>query len=677
MPERPSVLVGVAGEKVEHLRDMITRGEITRPVAAVYSWDELNREKWAELSSYSIVIHFPFYAEPHHEQSSTYTVSPKLAFALREHATSMCSHVVLIPSDKYRIREPNDLNLQKRGQAVEKWNTDPGYRHQRLTGNVQTIIGALCPGAQITWSPTTLHQRSRTFLGRPYLAHLLDRWLRKHTLQHVFAISSQLPLEPLVTFDDLEDALLVPRVSRGKGSVIFLPYDSDDPDWESVDLLIQIGCALLERFQGSRSHFAQADLILDWPEVELVRPEFGEHSLTDLAPKLRKLKEHVRPLTAVDSREALRDHVADIETAFSNLRGVLHIIETWNVTAATQSRDAIRADFDGAVRMAYEEVRDAIGFLNAPANPLRVELQQNNETQLEQGPRWDAFIAHASEDKGEIVEPLAASLGKVGLKIWYDRFELTVGDSLLEKIDDGLARSRFGIVVLSHHFFRKKWTRKELDGLNAREVRDGKKVILPIWHKLADDDVAQYSPTLAGKLAARTESGMDRVVHDLLRAMNGAAVSLAAVPAPDDRLASRRFQIAHVNAGISIRFPKKRKRLPDGRILCIPAELSTFDSKVTFKQFAADLHIGGRLLESVELVWVATSDSFFAGFYTKTLPWSVADNECLRLWLMGRIGLQVAHALATCKDGVEVEMIARDHTGVEHRSPRQRRAIES
>jgi hypothetical protein len=50
-----------------------------------------------------------------------------------------------------------------------------------------------------------------------------------------------------------------------------------------------------------------------------------------------------------------------------------------------------------------------------------------------------------------------------------------------QSIDSGLARSRFGIVILSEAFFAKHWPQRELDGLAAREV-DGVKVILPVWH---------------------------------------------------------------------------------------------------------------------------------------------------------------------------------------------------
>ena len=70
---------------------------------------------------------------------------------------------------------------------------------------------------------------------------------------------------------------------------------------------------------------------------------------------------------------------------------------------------------------------------------------------------YDVFVSHATEDKEEVARPIANALTEAGLRVWYDEFELRIGDSLRRKIDHGLARSRFGIVVLSPSFFAKKW----------------------------------------------------------------------------------------------------------------------------------------------------------------------------------------------------------------------------
>ncbi len=116
---------------------------------------------------------------------------------------------------------------------------------------------------------------------------------------------------------------------------------------------------------------------------------------------------------------------------------------------------------------------------------------------------YDVFISHASEDKDEVVRPLAVKLHSKGLKVWFDEFELKIGDSLRRKIDRGLANSRFGIVVLSTAFISKGWTNYELDGIVTKAI-SGQQVILPIWHNITKQQVIDYSPSLADKLARNT-----------------------------------------------------------------------------------------------------------------------------------------------------------------------------
>jgi hypothetical protein len=116
---------------------------------------------------------------------------------------------------------------------------------------------------------------------------------------------------------------------------------------------------------------------------------------------------------------------------------------------------------------------------------------------------FDVFVSHASEDKNEVVRPLAEALRRHGLDVWFDEFELRIGDSLRRKIDAGIARSRFGIVVLSPSFFAKGWPQYELDGLVTMSV-SGAQVLLPLWHGISKDEVVRQSPSLADRVALRT-----------------------------------------------------------------------------------------------------------------------------------------------------------------------------
>lgn len=118
---------------------------------------------------------------------------------------------------------------------------------------------------------------------------------------------------------------------------------------------------------------------------------------------------------------------------------------------------------------------------------------------------WDVFISHATEDKEEVVRDLADALREEGLAVWYDEFELKIGDSLRRMIDKGIRDSRFGVVVLSPSFFTKGWPQYERDGLVTKQV-GREQVILPLWHGVNRADVAKYSPSLADTVALKTSN---------------------------------------------------------------------------------------------------------------------------------------------------------------------------
>jgi TIR domain len=133
--------------------------------------------------------------------------------------------------------------------------------------------------------------------------------------------------------------------------------------------------------------------------------------------------------------------------------------------------------------------------------------------------RYDVFISHAFEDKDSIARPLYLALQAKGVSVWFDEATLELGDSLRRKIDEGLARCRYGVVILSPKFLAKQWPQRELDGLVARETISGEKAILPVWHDLDASTLARYSPPLADKLAARSAEGIPAIVEKILRVL--------------------------------------------------------------------------------------------------------------------------------------------------------------
>ena len=154
-------------------------------------------------------------------------------------------------------------------------------------------------------------------------------------------------------------------------------------------------------------------------------------------------------------------------------------------------------DINRKVQASYEaQIEELQQLLRSPATI-------SNETLSDE--EYDVFVSHAYEDKESFVDEFVEALRNQGLKVWYDSDKLKWGDSMREKIDKGLAKSRYGVVVLSPNYIaeHKYWTKAELNGLFQVETVNGK-TILPIWHNLTKKQVVEYSPIIADRKAMTT-----------------------------------------------------------------------------------------------------------------------------------------------------------------------------
>ena len=150
----------------------------------------------------------------------------------------------------------------------------------------------------------------------------------------------------------------------------------------------------------------------------------------------------------------------------------------------------------------------------------RANLIRSSAPDIHVQETYDFFISHASEDKDSFVRGLAEELRNRGARVWYDEFTLQVGDSLRRQIDRGLKNSRFGVVVLSKHFFMKEWAQRELDGLSSLEA-SGDTRILPIWHEISKDEIVRYSPMLSDKVALNSSLNSTPEIADKLLELIG------------------------------------------------------------------------------------------------------------------------------------------------------------
>lgn len=116
---------------------------------------------------------------------------------------------------------------------------------------------------------------------------------------------------------------------------------------------------------------------------------------------------------------------------------------------------------------------------------------------------YDIFISYASEDSN-YVDKLETAFNEAGFSIWRDKTSIGWGNSIRQSIDNGLVKSKFGLVVISSDYIQKYWTGYELDGILSKESSTGRQMILPLWHNVTKDEVDSKSPSLSNRLALDT-----------------------------------------------------------------------------------------------------------------------------------------------------------------------------
>lgn len=157
---------------------------------------------------------------------------------------------------------------------------------------------------------------------------------------------------------------------------------------------------------------------------------------------------------------------------------------------------------DKATKQLQQSYERQIEELQSRLTPY---VTANDEVEESTLPEYDVFISHAWEDKEDFVNEFVDALRNLGVKVWYDTTQIKWGDSMRERIDDGLKKSRFGVAILSPNYIaeNKYWTKAELDGLFQLESVNGK-ILLPLWHNLTKQQVMNYSPIIANKKAMTT-----------------------------------------------------------------------------------------------------------------------------------------------------------------------------
>jgi hypothetical protein len=226
--------------------------------------------------------------------------------------------------------------------------------------------------------------------------------------------------------------------------------------------------------------------------------------------------------TVADAMEALHTSLeAVISARVGSWGGSLALVQTRTGETIAGGAEAL-AEAERELRRQsarlYEKAEAKLDVLlqSSLAALERNSVMESRKEAPEVSTLFDVFVSHATEDK-TYVEPLVKALEAAGIRVWFDKNTLEWGDDLRSSIDRGLANCRYGIVVFSKAFLRKKkWTEYELNSLFALE-QPGRKIILPIWHSITRDDLLEYGAGFADRLAKiSSKDSYEDIVESLL-----------------------------------------------------------------------------------------------------------------------------------------------------------------
>lgn len=135
----------------------------------------------------------------------------------------------------------------------------------------------------------------------------------------------------------------------------------------------------------------------------------------------------------------------------------------------------------------------------------------------------DVFLSHASDDKEQFVRPLARELDRRGITFWLDEAEIRWGDRITQRINDGLVRSRYVVVVLSSNFLGKNWPESELGAALNKENATGQTVVLPLLVG-EGEGVFDHYPLLRDKVYLKWSQGISVIADHLQNLISGKCI---------------------------------------------------------------------------------------------------------------------------------------------------------
>lgn len=113
------------------------------------------------------------------------------------------------------------------------------------------------------------------------------------------------------------------------------------------------------------------------------------------------------------------------------------------------------------------------------------------------------FISYSHENK-EFVDKLAMQLVHRNVNVWLDRWELNIGDSIIDKVQEAVDGASALLVIMSKASISSEWCKRELSSGFLRELEEKRVVVMPVL--LENCDIPIFA---RGKLYADFRTNFD------------------------------------------------------------------------------------------------------------------------------------------------------------------------
>lgn len=339
--------------------------------------------------------------------------------------------------------------------------------------------------------------------------------------------SSAIHAVGLLDANQLRDAAAAQQIFNAYEIVVPI-LDVDNKRGESREILVDISHDPRRMFFHSgigSSRIPGTGITIEIPfagdaELFQVRP-----NTFDASPP----RGHTSHDSLVFSAEMVEFSDAELERSFQSWLDSVTKYLSWHRQYADSANAEIRQAINAAIAGRSARLDSASGVLSRLGIKPKTIAQEPRVEQATLKPnatlhisptqsRFHLFISYASENR-DLAKDLVSCLTGKGLKVWWDKGQITLGDKLSQKIDAGLRESKFGIVIVSRSFLNKKWTDAEIRSLANRAMESGKKVILPVLVDLSHDEFADAYPLLADIVSTNFSGDVDSLATEIVDAI--------------------------------------------------------------------------------------------------------------------------------------------------------------